>query len=372
MERPSSDYFLELLRRSRLGRLKIYIGMIAGVGKTYRMLQEAHELRRAGVDVRIGFIETHGRAETAALMEELPVIPRKVVYYRGRQLEEMDLDAILTEHPQVVLVDELAHTNTPGCRNEKRWQDVLELLHAGISVISAFNVQHLETLADRVEYITGVKIRELIPDRILQQADEVVNIDLPAEDLVKRLREGKIYHGEQIQRALENFFQPDKILQLRDLALRQVATLVEQRIERGLSPEARLPVERFLACISTNVEGGKKIIRKAARLAGHYQAEWFVLNVQTRREAADRIDLAAQRHLLANLRWAVELGATVLREESEDVPNAIVKAAQARRITNIIIGRPNLSLWRQFTGRNYLARLVRQVEETDIDVIIVS
>ena len=196
--------FVDLLRRRRRGSLKAYIGMIAGVGKTWRMLQEAHELLRNGIDVRIGLIETHQRAETEELIKGIPAIPRKKVYYKGREFEEMDLEAILREAPEVVLVDALAHTTIPGSRNRKRWQDLLEILEGGISVITAFNVQHLESMVDRVQKIAGIKVEETIPDRILEYADDVVNIDLPADDLIQRLKEGKIYAEERIGYALEN------------------------------------------------------------------------------------------------------------------------------------------------------------------------
>ena len=205
-ENNNVQYFLDLIRRSRRGKFKVYIGMIAGVGKTYRMLQEAHELLENGVDVQIGYVETHGRAGTEAQLVGLPVIPRKKIFYKGKELEEMDLEAILQRHPEIVVVDELAHTNVEGCRNRKRWEDVLELLDAGINVISAINIQHIESLNDEVKDIAGIEVKERVPDRILQEADEVVNIDLTAEELIARLKAGKIYRPEKVQTALNNFF----------------------------------------------------------------------------------------------------------------------------------------------------------------------
>ncbi len=304
-------------------------------------------------------------------MAGLPEIARKRVFYKGRELEEMDLEAILQRRPAVVLVDELAHTNIPGSRHEKRWQDVEELLKSGISVISAFNVQHLESMIDRVNRIAGIEVSECIPDKLLNLADEVVNIDLPAEDLIKRLKAGKIYKGERIQRALDNFFQPEKILQLRDLALRQVAAQVERKIERNLPATNRMTIERFMACISTNHEGAKKIIRKTARLAAHYQAEWFVLYVQTSRESTNKVDLQLQRKLLANLKWATELGAKTIKIESDEVPEAIFTAATEHQATNIVLGRPTFNLYRQLTGRNHFDKLLKMIANTEIDVIIV-
>lgn len=363
--------FIDLVRSRRRGRLKVYIGMIAGVGKTCRMLQEAHELRRLGIDARIGYIETHGRQETERLTEGLPTIPRREVFYKGRRLEEMDTEAILNARPEAVLVDELAHTNIPGSKNRKRWEDLLDILEAGISVITAFNVQHLESMVDRVHRIAGIEVGETIPDKILEFADEVVNIDLPADDLIKRLKEGKIYSGERIGRALDNYFRPEIILQLRDLALRQVASQVERKIMRNLPPAARMPIETFLACISTNDAGAKKIIRKTARLADHYQAGWYVLYVRTPREHPDRIDPAMQRKLMANMRWATELGGEVLVRESADVPEEIYRAALEHHITNIVTGRPSFGILRQLTGRNYFDKLLRKIADTEIDVIVV-
>ena len=228
------QYFLDLIKKSRRGKFKLYIGMIAGVGKSYRMLQEAHELLENGVDVKVGFIETHGRTGTEAILQGIPVIPRKKIFYKGKELEEMDLDAILQMRPELVIVDELAHTNVEGSRNEKRWQDVMELLDAGINVISAVNIQHIESLNEEVQEISGIEVRERIPDRVLEEADEVVNIDLTAEELIERLKAGKIYRPEKIELALNNFFKAENILQLRELALKEVALRVEKKVENEL------------------------------------------------------------------------------------------------------------------------------------------
>lgn len=346
--------------------------MIAGVGKTYRMLQEAHELLKVRIDVKIGFIETHLREETQALVRGIPQIHRKKVFYKGRELEEMDLDTILLERPEIVIVDELAHTNIPGCKNEKRWQDVLDLIRAGIHVITAFNIQHLESLADKVKQIAGIDVSERIPDSFLNYADEVVNIDLPSQDLINRLKAGKIYKGERIQRALDNFFQPEKILQLRDLALRQVVSYVEKKIETEMPTQPRMQIERFMACISTYDEGAKKIIRKTALLANHYQADWYALYVQTKRENPNTINTATQRKLLANFKRVTELGGRVIKIESENIPEAIFQTALDKKINNLVIGKPTMSIWRSLTGRNYFDKLMKKVNNRSIDVIIVS
>ena len=232
MEREENvKHFLDLIRRSRRGKFKIYIGMIAGVGKSYRMLQEAHEMQENGLDVQIGYIETHGRTGTEALLEGLTIIPRKKIFYKGKEIEEMDLDSILRLHPELVIIDELAHTNIEGSRNEKRWQDVMELLDAGINIISAVNIQHIESLNEEVKGIAGIEVKERIPDKVLQDADEVVNIDLTAEELINRLKAGKIYRPEKIELALNNFFKTENILQLRELALKEVAFRVEKKVE---------------------------------------------------------------------------------------------------------------------------------------------
>ncbi len=245
--------FLALSQKPERGKLKIYLGMSAGVGKTYRMLQEAHNLLRNGENIKIGFIETHGRKDTQELIEGLPVIPRREVFYKGKRLEELDVQAILLLQPKVVIIDELAHTNIPGSKNEKRWQDVLDVLDAGIDVISALNIQHIESIQEDVKKITGIDVKERVPDKMLQIADEVVNIDLPADELITRLKEGKIYDHAKVQQALQNFFQPDKILQLRELALKEVAGQVERKVDYQITDKLKpFRHERFLACISSN------------------------------------------------------------------------------------------------------------------------
>ena len=254
MDREESvQHFLDLIKKSRRGKFKVYIGMIAGVGKSYRMLQEAHDLIDNGVDVRIGYIETHGRAGTEALLKGLPVIRRRKLFYKGKELEEMDLEAIIRIHPEIVIVDELAHTNVEGSLNEKRWQDVMTLLDEGINVISAVNIQHIESVNEEVQDIAGIEVKERIPDSVLQEADEVVNIDLTAEELITRLKAGKIYKPEKIQTALNNFFKTENILQLRELALKEVALRVEKKVDNEVVMGIGLGVrhEKFMACISS-------------------------------------------------------------------------------------------------------------------------
>jgi two-component system, OmpR family, sensor histidine kinase KdpD len=368
----SVRHFLNLIRRSKRGKFKIYIGMIAGVGKSYRMLQEAHNLLQHNVNVMIGYIETHGRKETHFLIEGLPIIPRKTIFYKGKELEEMDLQAILNVHPEIVIVDELAHTNVPGSKNEKRWQDVIEILDSGISVISAVNIQHIESINREVRDITGIEVTERIPDRLLQMADEVVNIDLTAEELIGRLKEGKIYDQAKVDTALRNFFQPDKILQLRELALKEVASQVERKVDTEVTINTRLRHERFLACISSNPENARMIIRKTARLASYYNSKWFVLYVQTRKEDSNRIKLSVQRHLINNFKMAAELGAEVIQVKSNNVPGMIMEIAGERRITTICIGLPRLRLWSLALKTRSFNRLFKKLSKSDIDLVILS
>lgn len=368
----SVQHFLDLIRKSKRGKFKIYIGMSAGVGKSYRMLQEAHSLLKNGIDIKIGYIETHNRKETQALIEGLPAIPRKKLFYKGKELDEMDLQAILNIHPEVVIVDELAHTNIPGSKNEKRWQDVLEILDTGINVISAVNIQHIESINEEVYSITGIEVSERIPDKLLQMADEVVNIDLTADELIARLKEGKIYDQSKIETALRNFFQADKILQLRELALKEVASQVERKVDTEVTATTRLRHERFLACISSNPDNAKMIIRKTARLAGYYNSKWYVLYVQTKKEDANRIKLSIQRHLINNFKTATELGGEVIQIKSNNIPTSIAQVAEERKITTVCIGKPHLRLWQIILKTNVFNQLLNRLSQSDIDLIILS
>lgn len=367
----SAEHFLELIKKSRKGKFKIYIGMSAGVGKTYRMLQEAHTLLRNGVDVKVGYIETHNRKETHELLDGLPVIPRRTLFYKGKELEEMDVQAILNLRPEIVIVDELAHTNIEGSKNEKRWQDVLDILDAGINVISAVNIQHIESLNEEIKKITGIEVTERIPDSVLQQADEVVNIDLTADELVTRLKEGKIYATDKIPVALKNFFQGEKILQLRELALKEVAAQVEGKIEREL-PRNAYPREKFMACISSNHEVAKNVIRKTARLASYYNAKWFVLYVQTPKEDGDKIGLAAQRHLINNFKLAMELEGEVIKTKHTNIARGIIEIAEQKKITTICIGKPHLNLFNVILSTAVFNQLLNKLSAADIDIVILS
>jgi len=377
------------------GQLKVYIGMSAGVGKSYRMLEEAHRLLDQGVNIQVGYIETHNRTETHALLEGLPVIPRREVFYKGKRLDEFDLNATLLLHPSWVVVDELAHSNVPGSKHAKRWQDILELLDNGINVITAVNIQHIESINDEVQRITGVEVSERVPDSFLQRADEVVNIDLTAEELITRMKEGKIYDRAKVETALRNFFQPDKILQLRELALKEVAGQVERKVEAEVERPKQLRHEHFLACISSNADVARKIIRKTARLANYYHSDWTVLYVQTPSEALDKIPLDKQRFLLQNFQLATELGGEVIQAQSTDqrsgarpvlgflpakvlnldradIGAAILQVVKEKRITTVCIGKPHLKLFHVILKTSVFNQLLTALSTNDVDLVILS
>ncbi len=355
------------------GKLKIYLGMSAGVGKSYRMLQEAHSLLGNNVNVKVGYIETHGRKETQSLTEGLPIIPRREVFYKGKLLEELDVQAILLLHPDVVIIDELAHTNIPGSKNEKRWQDVLDVMEAGIDVISAVNIQHIESINEDVKEITGVEVKERIPDKMLQIADEVVNIDLPADELIARLKAGKIYDHSKVQQALTNFFQPDKILQLRELALKETAGQVERKVDYQITTkQTAFRHERFLACVSSNHEIAQRIIRKTARLASYYNSSWYVLYVQTGKESSDKIPLAAQRHLINNFKNAMELGGEVIQKKGENVAASIIETVLEKGVTTICLGKPHFNLFQIILRTSIFNQLLQTLSKNNVDLVILS
>ena len=374
LQSSAAQHFLDLIRRSHRGRFKIYIGMIAGVGKTFRMLQDAHEMLRCGTDVRIGYVETHGRPDTVRMLKGLPVIPRKRVFYKGKEIEEMDLDAILQARPEIVIVDELAHSNVEGQRNAKRWQDVMELLDAGINVLSAVNIQHIESLKDEVREMVGIDVQERIPDRVLQEADEVVNIDLTAEELVERLKAGKIYAKDKIETALGHFFQARNILQLRELALREVTLRVGKKVAEEVRSETYKAkgVSRIAVCVSSNSETQQRIIRKAARMADWIGADLLALYVQTRSEAADSIPLDAQRHLMSHLELAVQLGGEVHKAVSDNIARSVADFCRQQHASLLCMGQPSLSFPRLLMRAGSYRKLLSELKEMGVDLVIVS
>lgn len=349
--------FLQMIRRSARGRLKIYLGYGPGVGKTYQMLLEGHRLKGDGIDVVVGLVETHGRPETAKLIEGLEVVPRRKVDYRGITIEEMDVDAILTRKPQVALVDEFAHTNAPDSRNPKRYQDVQELLAAGIHVISTLNVQHLESLYNTVEKLLGVKVRERVPDAVLAEADQVVNIDLAAEDLQRRLEEGKVYPKDRAMAALQNFFTQSNLEYLRELTLREVASQLDfRRREQKTETSNTSGDDQVMVCLSSRGPNSAKLLRHGSRLAGRLNRNWYAVYVQTPNEEPTVIDARTQRLLSDTLTLANQLGATVFTFKGQDVADTILRFAREYRIANIIIGRPRrVPWWRRLIGERSVA-----------------
>lgn len=371
-DRKSAEYFLNLIKQSKRGKFKLYIGMIAGVGKTYRMLQEAHILLEGGVDIKIGYIETHNRRETVALLKGIPVIQRRKIFYKGKELDELDVQAVINLHPEAVIIDELAHSNVEGSKNEKRWQDVIEILEAGINVISAVNVQHIEGLNEEVKKITGIEVAERIPDRVVAMADEVVNIDLSADDLVNRLKDGKIYPSDKIQAALANFFKTEHILRLRELALKEVASHVLKKAERETLTSQPGLHKNFMACIGSNGKKANNIIRKTARLASYYTGEWYVLYVQTPKEEADKIALNSQRKLINSFKMAVELGGQVIQLKHKNIPEAIIEQAIKKDVSTVCIGMPYISRWRMLLYMATYKKTLRELKKEGIDLIILS
>lgn len=373
MNTSRADSFVRMIRRMERGRLKIYLGYAAGVGKTYEMLLEARSLKEDGIDVAVGLVETHGRAETQALLEGLEVIPRRKITYRGIDIEEMDLDAILARHRSVVLVDELAHTNVPGSKNAKRYQDVEEILAAGIHVISTLNVQHLESLYETVERATGVKVRERIPDRVVAEADQLVNVDITTEDLRRRLQEGKVYTTERIETALNHFFRPTNLEQLRELTLRELAAQIDSRRRAPMAEEVPSSPDQVMVCLSSRGPNSEALLRYASRLAGRLNRNWYAVYVQTSQERPTRIDAATQRMLSNTLTLAQQLGATVFTYRGDDIVKTILQFAKEYRVGHIVIGTPGnkVPFWRRLRGEvSIVERLM--TESSGITVVVLD
>jgi two-component system sensor histidine kinase KdpD len=366
-----AEAVLARLKDQERARLRIYIGAAPGVGKTYEMLQEAHALRDRGLEVVVGIVETYGRCDTEAQLKDLEVIPRCVVEYRGAKLHEMDLQAILARKPQVCVVDELAHTNAPGSRHEKRYQDVLELLDAGIHVMTAVNIQHLETLNDAVAKVTGVRVRETVPDTFLDRADEVINVDVTVEELRNRLRQGKVYKPEKIEQALTNFFRKGNLSTLRELALRAVADEVGEkaasyRAREGLEP-ALIP-ERVMVALSSNALA-PRVLRTGARIAGRLGARWYAVYVETPRERPGKINADDSHALQQNIRLAESLGATVVRVKADRPADGLIAFAQREGITHVIFGQSARSRWELLWRGSTIDRFLSTVRDAAVQVV---
>jgi len=369
--RPTGEQVLAKIQTEQRARLRIYIGAAPGVGKTYSMIEDAHSLRREGIDVVIGYVEAHGRAETEAKIGDLEVIPRRKLDYRGVILEEMDVEAILTRKPTLCMIDELAHTNAPGSRHGKRYQDVLEILDAGIGVMTAVNIQHLETLNDAVGRVTGIRVRETVPDTFLDRADEVVNVDVTVDELRTRLRQGKIYKPEKVEQALTNFFRETNLSTLRELALRAVADEVGEkaashRQREGLEP-ALIP-ERVMVSMSSSADA-PRVIRAGARIAGRLGARWYAVYVETPREAPGHIKEADRDALQKNIALAEELGATVVRVKADRPADGLIAFAQREGITHVIFGQSARTRFEILLKGSTLNRFLEEVRDAAIQVV---
>lgn len=355
-------------------RLRVYIGAAAGVGKTYRMLEHAHMLRQQGDDIVIGLIETHGRAETAALIRDLEIIPLKEIAYRSVKLREMDLDAILARKPHTVVVDELAHTNVPGSRNRKRYEDVLELLDAGINVMTAVNIQHLETLNDAVSRSANTQIRETVPDSFLRRADEVVNVDVPIDELRARLRAGKIYPPEKVEQALANFFRKGNLTMLRELALRTTAEQVgvaasEYRVSQGLE-QAPIP-ERVMVCLSAR-PGTIRLLRTGARIAGRLATDWYAVYADTPEGERRHGDEESKVRLEEYKRMARELGAHVVTLTGKNTADLLIDFAKKENISHVVFGQSARTRFEILFRGSIINRFLAEMRNTTVQVVPMS
>jgi len=352
-------------------RLRLYIGAAPGVGKTYRMLEDAHELRRQGLDVVIGFIEPHGRADTLARIGDLEQVPLHQFEYRGVTLKEMDVAAVKARRPQVAVVDELAHTNAPGSAHPKRFEDVLELLDDGIHVISAVNIQHIESLNDAVASTTGVRVRETIPDWVLKRADEVVNVDVSIETLRQRLRQGKVYDAAKIEQALTNFFRKGNLTALRELALRQLASdqagkAQAYRDREGLERPV-IPEKVMVAMASRG--SARTLLRVGSRMAGRLATDWYAVYVETPKEEPGRIKPADHVALADNIRFATQLGAKVVKLKGSRVSDALVEFAKREGITHVIFGQSARSRWDLLLHGSIVDRFLRDVRDANVQIV---
>lgn len=371
-KRPSPESFLKMVEEQERAKLRVYIGAAAGVGKTFRMLQDAHQLKKQGVDIVIGAIETHGRIETEEQTGDLEFVPPQKIMYRGNVFDEMDLDAIIERRPAVVLVDELAHTNIKGARNEKRYEDVLELLDNGISVITAVNIQHIESLNDVIRRTTNVQVRETVPDSFFKRADEVIDIDVSIDTLRTRLRQGKIYSVEKIEQALTNFFRKGNLAALRELALREVARHQaeqdhEYRTREGLE-QAAMP-EKVMVCMASR-GSAKKILRVGSRIAGRLaNGDWCAVYVETSDEEPGRITPETYATLQENIKFAETQGAKVFKLKSNNVADALLKFARENEITHVIFGQSARSRWEIFWKGSIINRFLGEVKDAAVHVI---
>lgn len=367
-DRPNPEQFLRLIRAQQRGRLKIYLGFAPGVGKTFEMLQEGRRLKERGVDVVIGVVETHGRADTATQIGDLERVPLRRIEYRGVTLDEMDLPAVLARKPSVALVDELAHTNAPGGKNAKRYQDVEDLLRAGIHVITTMNIQHVESLYDIIERATGVKVKERVPDHLLATADELVNVDVSSEDLQERLRQGKVYPPDRAERALGHFFTADNLSRLRELALEEMAAVLDKRRQKAVNP-ADAASDRVMVCFSSRGPNAHRLLRRGARLADRFHAPWYAVYVRTPSEGDARIAASTQRQVSDSLALARQLGGVPMSFSGPTFDTAVATFVKEYGITHIVLGRTRRPWYRRWFGQSPLDRLLIAVPTVDVTVV---
>ena len=368
--RPSADDFLSIIRQQQVGKLKIYLGPCPGVGKTYSMLNEGRRLKQRGVDVVIGYVEPHDRPETTAQIGDLEIVPPRLTTYHGITLREMDVDAVIARKPTVALVDELAHTNAPGSKNRKRYEDVEDLLNAGINVISTVNIQHLESLYNFVEESTGVRVKERVPDEILTKADQIVNIDLPAEDLQERLQAGKIYPKERIEAALANFFTQKNLTRLREMTLTETANFLDRKQRDTAESEQNVSaLGQVMVAISSQGPDPGRLLRKTARLASQLNAQWYAVYVRTPEESVVKIDAAAQRRVTDTLETAQKMGGLVFSMKGEDVAQALISFAREYGITHIVVGRPGSKRLRRLFKKTLHEKLLQALPDVDLVVV---
>jgi two-component system sensor histidine kinase KdpD len=366
-----ADTFLRMIRHAQRGRLKVYLGYAAGVGKTFQMLLEGRRLKEEGIDVVVGLAETHGRIETERLLEGLEIIPRRKQEYRGIVIEEMDVDAILARKPRLALIDELAHTNVPGSRNDKRYQDVQDVLAAGIHVITTLNIQHLESLYDTVEKAVRVKVRERLPDSVIAEADQIVNVDLSTEDLRERLKEGKVYTPERIEVALNHFFRPSNLEKLRELTLRELASQIDLRRRETFEDEESPFPDQVMACLSSRGPNSERLLRYTSRLAGRLNRNWYAVYVQTPSEEPMVIDAHTQRNISDTLTLAKQLGAIVFTYKGDDIVRTLLQFVKEYRVGHVVIGRPRpRSLWDRIRRKaGIVNRLIHEAKGITITVL---
>ncbi|MDM5187203.1 KdpD-like non-kinase potassium sensor [Bacillus sp. DX4.1] len=366
-QRRTPEEYLEYIREQNRGKLKLYVGAAPGVGKSYKMLFDAQEMKKEGIDIVIGLIETHGRQETAEAIADLEKIPLKEMNYKGKIFYELDVDRIIKRAPQMVIVDELAHTNIPGSKHKKRYMDVEEILEAGISVLSAFNIQHLESVHDIVEQITNVKVRERIPDFILQKANEIQLVDVTPEVLRKRLMDGKIYKEEKIQRSLQNFFTINNLGALRELSLREVADDMDEKISQSTLEPIGVK-EKILVCVQFT-STAEKLIRRGWRMANRLNAELYVLNVE--REEIESLSTAKKQIIEEWELLTKQFDATFLLEEAKGMKPAdvIIKVAKKLQATQILLGQSARTRWEEIRKGSIVNEIMRQTKHIDIHIV---